>query len=249
MNLHLGWQAVRNSHNGNHRILKHSRLVRIFQICAPVSIPFEEFFVAAPNAFTTYPALVGSILAALRKQADPPLTQQQIAEAGGLSVSTWSRIETGETALTVEQLAMAANKLGTSPGAILGAADIKLIELWAKGIATTWQREEGEAAATMIRLTGASLTRSIGEVQPAGITPTSSIEDMAKFFVGAKDGTVRLASDLGKKAGTVGAAVADLSVSAATDIGKKVSEIGDKIADLTGSATKSVGDLVKKSKK
>jgi transcriptional regulator with XRE-family HTH domain len=205
--------------------------------------------VAAPNAFTTYPALVGSILAALRKQAAPGLTQQQLADAVGVSISTWSRIETGETALTVEQLAMAANKLGTSPGALLGAADIKLIELWAKGIATTWQREEGEAASSMIRLTGASLSRSIGDVQPAGITPTASIESMAKFFVGAKDGTVRLASDLGKKAGTVGAVVADLSVNATTDIGKRVSEIGDKIADLTGSATKSVSDLMKKKPK
>ncbi len=184
---------------------------------------------ARPNAFTTYPALVGSILATLRKQEDPPLTQQQVADAVGVSVSTWSRIETGETALTVEQLAMAASTLGTSPGAILGAADIKLIELWEKGIATAWQREEQQAvASSMIRLTGSSLARSIGAVEPAGIAPSAALIRMSELFAATKDETVRVASDIGKKASEVGGMLSDHAGRLTSKAKRSVDELLDK---------------------
>jgi len=184
---------------------------------------------AKPNAFVTYPALVGSILAALRKQKDPPLTQQQIAEGLGVSVSTWSRIETGETALTVEQLAIAASLLGTSPGPILGAADIKLIELSERGIATTWQREEPEGfPSSLIQLTGASLARSIGFVEPAGITSSSALTRVSELIGSTKEETVRVAYDIGKRASEVGGM------------------ISDHAGRLTGEATRSVREMLEK---
>lgn len=185
---------------------------------------------AAPNAFTTYPALVGSILAALRKQAEPSLTQLQVAEAVGVSVSTWSRIETGETALTVEQLAIAASALGTSPGAILGAADIKTIELLEKGVDTRWAREEQTALASAIRLTGVSLARSIGKVEPAGIVPSAALERMSMMLASTKDETLRVAGDLGKKASEVGGI------------------LSDHASRITGDATRSLKEMLEKTK-
>jgi transcriptional regulator with XRE-family HTH domain len=186
---------------------------------------------AKPNAVTTYPALVGGVLAALRRQSVPPVTQQRVADAVGVSVSTWSRIETGETALTVEQLAMAASMLGTSPGAILGAADIKRDEFEEKGIATASQREGLSAvASSLIQLTGASLARSIGFVAPAAIAPSPVRKDTSERLASAKDEAVRPSDG----------------------VGKRVSEVGGTLADqagrLTGEATRAVKQMLDKAK-
>ncbi len=70
---------------------------------------------------TTYPAIVGQILVSYRETS--PFEQAQLAQAVELSQSTWSRIERGESALTVEQLAKAAAALNTTAGEILAEAD------------------------------------------------------------------------------------------------------------------------------
>ncbi len=66
---------------------------------------------------TTYSAVVGRVLAIERQKRQ--LDQTTIATAAGVTQPTWSRIENGESALTVDQLALAAVALGTSASAIM----------------------------------------------------------------------------------------------------------------------------------
>lgn len=85
-----------------------------------------------PVAMTTYPAVVGAILIARRKELG--LSQNALAESVGLTVSTWSRIENGDSALTIEQLKLAGDKLNVLPSQILKEADEKIIELKIEGL-------------------------------------------------------------------------------------------------------------------
>ena len=110
-----------------------------------------------PVAMTTYPALVGAFLAAKRKELG--LSQSALAESVGLTVSTWSRIENGESALTIEQLKLAGDKLNVLPSQILKDVDEKIIELQNRGVETNPVRvsiDEIHASGT-IPLVGAAL--------------------------------------------------------------------------------------------
>lgn len=98
---------------------------------------------------TSYPAVVGRIIAMQREQRG--LEQSDIATEVGLSQSTWSRIETGQSALTIEQLAMAAKKLGTLPGQILGQADEVTSKLGAMNVTVEPSRpSRSDAVVAMI---------------------------------------------------------------------------------------------------
>lgn len=70
---------------------------------------------------TSYPALVGAVLVELREHRG--LTQADLATQMGLAASTWSRIENGSSALSIDQLALVAKALGVRPGEILQHAD------------------------------------------------------------------------------------------------------------------------------
>lgn len=93
---------------------------------------------------TTYPALLGYVLLYQRKQAG--LSQGVMAEAMDLSPSTLSRIERGEIALTVEQLARAASTLKTTPGEIVHMADRVARAARERGLRVEDQRLENPVA-------------------------------------------------------------------------------------------------------
>ena len=124
---------------------------------------------STPFAVATYPALVGAVLIAKRKELG--LSQAEVASTVGLTVSTWSRIENGGSALTIEQLAKAADTLGVAPSSILSAAEGKITELSKLGIATSPDRLDAAAiiASGAIPLIGASLLKAIGPVGPVGM--------------------------------------------------------------------------------
>jgi transcriptional regulator with XRE-family HTH domain len=61
------------------------------------------------------------------------LSQSVVASGVSLNVSTWSRIENGASALTVEQLAAAAEVLGIAPSVLLRAVDEKVAEFNKRG--------------------------------------------------------------------------------------------------------------------
>lgn len=71
--------------------------------------------------FTTYPAIVGRVLALVRKDAG--VTQERVAKHLGISQSAWSKIERGTVAVTVEQLGLLAPLLNQTPGQLLCLAD------------------------------------------------------------------------------------------------------------------------------
>jgi transcriptional regulator with XRE-family HTH domain len=107
-------------------------------------------------------SVIGAVLAAQRKVLKR--SQSEVAEAVGVTASTWSRIETGESAMTVEQLALAAQALELLPSAVLQAAEQKAAELMRKGIVvgTTRTSAEGVAASGAIPLVGKSLSSVLG---------------------------------------------------------------------------------------
>jgi transcriptional regulator with XRE-family HTH domain len=81
---------------------------------------------------TTYRAVLGQILA--RHRAAQGLDQGAFATKLGLSQSAWSRVETGGSNLSVEQLKLAADALQTTPGTILGETEKALAYLQRRGV-------------------------------------------------------------------------------------------------------------------
>ena len=84
------------------------------------------------QAETSYPAIVGKLLENLRK--DQNLRQQELAGLLGLTQSAWSRIERGQTGLSMDLLVRVCDVLGTSPHLLLGDADKARAGLLAQGI-------------------------------------------------------------------------------------------------------------------
>ena len=70
---------------------------------------------------TTSGAVLGAVLVELRTIAG--MKQLELAGKVGVGPTTWSRIEKGESGLSIEQLKAAADALGCTPWAILEAAD------------------------------------------------------------------------------------------------------------------------------
>lgn len=70
---------------------------------------------------TSYSAIVGQVLFNLRQERD--IKQGDMASAVNIGQSTWSRIEKGEVALSIDQLARAADYLGCLPSDVLRWAD------------------------------------------------------------------------------------------------------------------------------
>ncbi len=82
---------------------------------------------------TSYSAIVGQVLANLRQERD--IKQGEMSAAVNIGQSTWSRIEKGEVALSIDQLARAAHHLGCLPSDVLN---------WADQAAAKMQREKVE---------------------------------------------------------------------------------------------------------
>lgn len=118
----------------------------------------------SPLVAVSYPAIVGAILLAKRKELG--LSQAEMAHALGLNASTWSRVENGDSALTIEQLVSAASALNVRPSSILEAAELKLEELKARGVATGANRAALTAIAALgaIPLTGSALVGALGPI-------------------------------------------------------------------------------------
>lgn len=85
-----------------------------------------------PKIVTSYPAVLGAVLQSCRKKGGR--SQGDIANGAGVNTSTWSRIENGETAMTVEQLIAACAELGITPSNLLKEVQSKIEELQLQGI-------------------------------------------------------------------------------------------------------------------
>lgn len=95
----------------------------------------------ALRTVASYPAIVGQVLCELRRKSGRD--QSDLADAVGVTQSTWSRIEAGTSALTIEQLAVAANTLGVKTSEILQLTDQSVEELQNKGVEIEDKRISG----------------------------------------------------------------------------------------------------------
>lgn len=81
---------------------------------------------------TSYPAIIGRILEHLRKNAD--YDQGELAERLGLTQSAWSRIERGQSGLSMEHLIKVSDILNTKPHIIIADADYAAEQLKNDGV-------------------------------------------------------------------------------------------------------------------
>lgn len=105
---------------------------------------------------TTYPAILGRVVAELRKRKG--LGQAELADGVGLTQSGLSRIERGDTAPTVEQVADIARLLGLkSPGQLLALADQAVADAEAQGIRVLMKRSEVGASEILVMIGAVAL--------------------------------------------------------------------------------------------
>jgi len=97
-----------------------------------------------PAAKLTYTALLGRILQHHRQRLG--LQQSDVADALGILQPAYSRIEKGDTSITVVQLRIVANKLGMAPAQILHEVEQWVQQLRTQGVTVTDEREVPRAA-------------------------------------------------------------------------------------------------------
>jgi transcriptional regulator with XRE-family HTH domain len=81
---------------------------------------------------TTYSVLVARLVGELRRAHN--LDQKRFAEELGVSQSTWSRAESGQVGMSLDQLAAAANVFGVKPAQILTQAETAIEQLKRRGV-------------------------------------------------------------------------------------------------------------------
>ncbi len=93
---------------------------------------------------TTSAAVLGQILATLRSTKG--LKQSDLAAAVGIGPSSWSRIEKGDSAISIDQLRTAAKVLGKSVGEIIDIAEAAEEKATRKGVEVSNSAVKGAAA-------------------------------------------------------------------------------------------------------
>lgn len=73
------------------------------------------------NKKVTYSALLGQVLANLRKQRS--LEQSELAKRMGLTQASYSRLESGKSSFSIDQMYQAANAIGLSAIEVLEELD------------------------------------------------------------------------------------------------------------------------------
>jgi transcriptional regulator with XRE-family HTH domain len=102
-----------------------------------------------PQPAIPYTALVGQVL--LGHRVRNRLHQNDLAVALGVTQSAYSRIEQGDTTVSISQLRVIARRLGVSPGDLLREADGLAARLQVQGVEVS--DEKGlQPAAVMIGL-------------------------------------------------------------------------------------------------
>lgn len=108
---------------------------------------------------TTYPAIVGGVLAQMRIRQS--LHQQNLAQSMGITQSTLSRMEKGLSSISVEHLRLAARHLGVAPSVIINHADQAEISMHSQGIEVTATRNDEAFNNTMVLIGAVALTAII----------------------------------------------------------------------------------------
>lgn len=125
----------------------------------------KETNVANINAITTSAAVLGQILVKLRTERG--LKQSDLATAVGIGPSTWSRIEKGESGLSIDQLKLAARALSVTPGQILDMAELAEKEVASRGVLINGSTAPAATIAAAIQ--SGALGAAVGSVAGAVI--------------------------------------------------------------------------------
>ncbi|MCY4003908.1 MAG: helix-turn-helix domain-containing protein [Rhodospirillales bacterium] len=126
---------------------------------------------------TTYQTVLGRLIAMKRRQKQ--MDQEELAQHVGVSSSTWSRIEAGLSALSIDQLAKAAAKLGAPVGELTSEADdLVRALLRQENVEVYSSRDQAKSAAsgaeapTGVFLRGETLTATVAAMmrkKPKGL--------------------------------------------------------------------------------
>lgn len=121
---------------------------------------------------TTYQAVLGRLIT--QKRQEKQIDQDEMARHVGVSRSTWSRIEAGASALSMDQLVKAARKLDMDLGELMLQVDEIVRELRRKNVTVLDSRDQTSvakwgktAAATAVFLSGAVLGGIIAGIMAA----------------------------------------------------------------------------------
>ena len=93
---------------------------------------------------TTYQTVLGRLIAQKRKENG--IDQEELAHRVGVSRSTWSRIEAGSSALSMDQLAKAASALGISLGELMLEVDDVVRKLRKQNVEVHDSRDQAKSA-------------------------------------------------------------------------------------------------------
>jgi transcriptional regulator with XRE-family HTH domain len=102
-----------------------------------------------PSGIVPYSALIGGVVQNQRKFIG--LAQGELARQLGFSQSAYSRIESGDTVMSVTQLRQIASLIGTSAQNILNQADAIAFQLHSQGVQVTHEKK-GNSAAILVGL-------------------------------------------------------------------------------------------------
>ncbi len=110
---------------------------------------------------TTYQAVIGRVIVRIRK--DLSVEQAELATAVGVNQSTWSRIERGESSMSVEQLIIAAEYLKIKPSAVFWEVEVAIQELKQQGLVIRTLKNTEKKAGNGLAMVGvASLGALVG---------------------------------------------------------------------------------------
>lgn len=112
---------------------------------------------------STFAAIVGAVIANLREEFG--ISQAILAEEVGIGQPAWSRIEKGESALSIDQLARAAKAMQTSPAEILLRAENTAEEMRSRDLTVSYEKpsrtSSGAIKSGLLLLGGAALAALI----------------------------------------------------------------------------------------
>ncbi len=81
---------------------------------------------------TTVQSVIGQVIVKIRKEMN--FEQHQLAKAAGVNQSTWSKIERGESALSIEKLMQVAGFMQIKPSIIIIQAESVISQLKSQGV-------------------------------------------------------------------------------------------------------------------
>lgn len=98
----------------------------------------------SPIGVVPYSALLGGVVQNQRKFLN--LQQGDIAQQLGLSQSAYSRIESGDTVMSVTQLRQIAALIGTNAQRVLDQADMIALQLHSQGVPISHEKKDNSGA-------------------------------------------------------------------------------------------------------